>query len=183
MSVSSAIHSASETLQPRYVFHWLWTRLILYLAAAIGSAILFFAVAFLYASFTPAPTTSNPAPERKVFEPQAKPISPTRNEDLIVRLPSGQELSLESLYKRVVTDKTGENVGYVVGMSPTGASQAIVVAVESNGSNKTVGVPALTLIGVDSKKNLQINLPRETIVTSPTYANIGGLWQPSNRAR
>ena len=92
-------------------------------------------------------------------------------------------MSLESLYKRVVTDKTGENVGYVVGMSPTGASQAIVVAVESNGSNKTVGVPALTLIGVDSKKNLQINLPRETIVTSPTYANIGGLWQWRNRAR
>ena len=53
MSVSSAIHSASETLQPRYVFHWLWTRLILYLAAAIGSAILFCtAVAFQYASFT-----------------------------------------------------------------------------------------------------------------------------------
>jgi hypothetical protein len=187
MSVFSAIHSASETLQPRYVFHWLWTRLILYLAAAIGSAILFFAIAFLYASFTPAPTTSNPGPERKVFEPQSKPISPPKSEgELIVSLPAtGQQLPFNVLYKREVADKEGQTVGYVVGVSIlNNTGQALVLAVESGGASKTVGLPttAFMLDNSKSKKVLQTNLAREAIVTSPTFVNVGGSWQPSSLA-
>jgi hypothetical protein len=180
MSVFGTI--ASETVQPRYIFHWLWTRLALYLTVAAGSAILFFAGAFIYAHFMTnqldapnqnpvAPTTNIPSPQNS----QPTPASPTR--DLMVKLPSGEELPFTSIDKRVVEDNAGQPVGYVIGLSPQSWGQAIVVSVQTGGLNKTVGIPAMSIGKVETKKSIQANLPRETIVTSPTYANIGGIWQ------
>jgi hypothetical protein len=184
MSVFGPIHNASETVQPRHVLHWLWIRLIDYLGVAAISLILFFVAAFLYASFSPAPPKSNPVAEPKVFEPQTKPISPPSSDDLMVSLPSGQQLPFEALYKGTVTDNTGELVGHVVGLSPESGGQHIVVSVQDGGASKTVGVPtaAFTIGGIESKKSIRANLPREAIIASPTYVNIGGTWQPTSPA-
>jgi hypothetical protein len=145
---------------------------------------LVFCCRFSLREFSAAPPKSNPVPEPKVFEPQTKPVSPPSGGDLVVSLPSGQQLPFEALYKRTVTDNTGEPVGYVVGFSPQSGAQHIVVSVQAGGANKTVGVPtaAFTISGIEFKKSIRANLPREAIVTSPTYVNIGGTWQPTSPA-